>query len=89
MNSCWRVTKILGACIAIGCAVAVGVLAGSGCSATQEKPACTEATLAYLETQYVAEALQVCAGYEASECPELPAIREKYRLKREEWVSCR
>lgn len=69
-------------------ALAFGVLLSvSGC--TKERPACSPQVLAAIETQYVAEAVQTCAGHTFETCPGLDALEAKYRAKREEWIACR
>lgn len=66
---------VFGACIALAC--------------SKERPACSPEALAAVEAAYVHEALTTCAGKTAATCPELPAIREKYRGLRKEWETCR
>lgn len=57
--------------------------------------ACQPEDLATLEAQRHAEIAFACVGFTSTpdagaptDCPELPAINEKYRKLREEWVSC-
>lgn len=57
-----------------------------GCGAT--KPPCTPEALAAIETAYIAEAVAACRGETYESCKVLPAIRAKFRAKREAWVEC-
>lgn len=58
------------------------------CSGPQERAACAPEALAAIEVAYVDEALQACEGHEAEDCEALPAIREKYAVKRRQWEDC-
>lgn len=66
------------------------VFAGSiACGPSREPEACSPERLSELEAEYVAEALAACAGRAAGDCGELPAIRARHAVRREEWVRCR
>jgi hypothetical protein len=55
-----------------------------------ERPACSPAALAALETAYATEVFSTCDGYDTPEqCPDYPAIKARFAAKREAWVSCR
>ena len=67
----------------------VVVFACIACGASTERPACAPEALAAIEAAYVAEAIAACQGETEETCEALPAIREKYRAKREAWRTCR
>jgi hypothetical protein len=66
--------------IAFGCA---------GCSSSPEKPACSAEQLGKIEAAFVAEAVEACAGKTYETCEALPALREKYAVKRAAWKDCK
>lgn len=55
------------------------------CGATSQEP-CTQADLTRIETEYQAEMAQHCAGEDP--CADENRINEKYRAKRQKWVTC-
>jgi hypothetical protein len=58
------------------------------CAATQKKN-CTDVDLAQLEAAYVIEVLAACDAYRVPEdCPDYPSIRDKYDVRREEYIQC-
>lgn len=77
----------------IAVTVTVCILASTACAKTAQpaaptKPECASTELASIEAAYVSEALSTCRGKKFNTCAELPAIEEKYRTKREEWIAC-
>jgi hypothetical protein len=49
---------------------------------------CSAEGLAQIEAHYITEAVAACAGHTADACPALPAIKDKYKIIREDWVRC-
>lgn len=54
-----------------------------------EKPACSYAQLAAIETSYITTIVDACQGHTLHTCPAAPEIEEQYAKLREEWVQCR
>jgi hypothetical protein len=68
--------------------VALLALLAAGCSASLNKPGCTQADLKELLQQEYNELTDVCAGKSAQECPEWNTITAEYAQKRKDWASC-
>lgn len=84
MNTCWTVTKIFGCCIAVGAFVAA--VAG-GCSAPQEKPACSYQALSAIVAECTAKMASECNldGGEVDEnCPAVKACDQRI----DNWRAC-
>jgi hypothetical protein len=76
--------------MAIVCAIGLCLVAANACHPFgPDPPACAPEQLASIESAFVAEAVQACAGRTKDNCPALPSIEQKYRDKREEWIQCR
>lgn len=62
---------------------------GAGCSGGVPETCQPDGDLATIEAAYVAETVAACRQYTTpDDCPQYPAIREKYRAQRAAWVSC-
>lgn len=72
---------------AAACFAMTAILAA--CASQYQNPACTPERLAEIESAYVLEVLDVCDGQQLETCSEWPAIRDRYDVLREEWVTCR
>jgi hypothetical protein len=60
-------------------------LAVAGCGGAMQSPeACLGPKLAVIETQYMSEALRVCAGQTWQECPSREALEKKFDAMRDE-----
>lgn len=70
---------VIGTC-AISCAGIVGTHA--------ERPECSEASLGAIEASYVEDLMHACEGQTFSACEARPAIEERYRARREDWIRC-
>jgi hypothetical protein len=65
------------------------VLGAVGCSGGVPETCQPDTDLATIEAAYVAETVATCRQYTTpDDCPQYPAIREKYRVQRAAWVSC-
>ena len=73
--------------VLVGIGLGLGLTAFGACA--PERPACKPEALAAIEVAYINEATIACDGQTFDACPALPAIREKYRVKRAEWETCK
>ena len=70
----------------------IAALLVSACAAIKAQPAaCPDTDLAKIEAAYVAEAVIACKSEGAmfDTCKALPALRDKYRAKRDAYVECK
>ena len=77
---------------AVGSLVGILLLASSpfvtGCT-HNERPACSELTLAQLNATYVKELVESCKGRTLDECTPADAIEIAHNQRLQEWVECR
>jgi len=59
------------------------------CVRTEERPACSPATLLAIEEAYVRDVLQHCISRTLEDCAAMPVIEARYAELREEWIRCR
>jgi len=67
---------------------AIGLVQACATSKPAKSPECGDEQLAKIEAAFVAEATAACSGKTYDNCPQLPAIRDKYSAMRQGWVQC-
>lgn len=80
------VTGAAGAALALLLCVGIG-FGATGCTHT-ERPACSAATLAQLQSTYVTELIEACNGKTLEECDKVDAIDNRHQKRVQEWVEC-